>query len=316
MQLNSIGILAMNISKIEHEYAPQLEQNLLALYQQVRFRRSELDMQYWQELFIKTLPDWKPLMLFRELEFDLWISAFLYCYQCTLYDLQLMYLEIDDVEQVKQFIDLLLKKLCDLFASVNFFESIKKEKEEHDKHIRKYRMQYEEVTKYQHHLNTVRLYCTYQADYHPFASIFDLAKHIKEFERKVERNVLVKMGCLYFYRKVFRVPEKNQYVCAYFLSFNERLLNRGDGLYQQLKQQWLDATNNYGLVLDVDSDLPWEERSDDFLAMFEDMEDACDDLNGMTNSEFYNVGDKATRLRVRPKKFQQFLGKPIKSFNL
>lgn len=102
MQLNSIGIFAMNISKIEHEYAPQLEQNLLALYQQVRFRRSELDMQYWQELFIKTLPDWKPLMLFRELEFDLWISAFLYCYQCTLYDLQLMYLEIDDVEQVKR----------------------------------------------------------------------------------------------------------------------------------------------------------------------------------------------------------------------
>ena len=68
-------------------------------------------------------------------------------------------------------------------------------------------------------------------------------------------------------------------------------------------------------MLDADSDLPWEERDDDFLAMFEEMEDASDDLEGMSRQEFYNVGDKATRLRVRPRKFQQFLGRPVKGYN-
>jgi hypothetical protein len=48
--------------------------------------------------------------------------------------------------------------------------------------------------------------------------------------------------------------------------------------YQQLNQgvvngnlwQWIDARLKF--------DLPWEERDDGFLAMFEEMEDACEDL--------------------------------------
>ena len=305
----------MNIHEIEHRYATQLEQNLLAFYQQARFQKPKLDMQHWHEVFLNTLPDWKPLMQFRGLEFDIWISALLCCYQCTLCELKLSYLPVDNIEQVRHFIALLLEKLRVLFASVNFLETIKEEKEAHDKEVRKYVEQHEKVTQYQHHLNTVRLYCTYQADHIPLVSVFDLANHIRNFEKRVEGSLLVRMGCLYFYRKVFRVPALNQYVCAYFLSFNERLLNNGDMLYQQLKQEWIAATSGNGLVLDADSDLPWEERDDDFLAMFEEMEDASDDLEGMSRQEFYNVGDKATRLRVRPRKFQQFLGRPVKGYN-
>ena len=82
MQLNRIGVFAMNIHEIEHRYATQLEQNLLAFYQQARFQKPKLDMQHWHEVFLNTLPDWKPLMQFRGLEFDIWISALL-CLMCA-----------------------------------------------------------------------------------------------------------------------------------------------------------------------------------------------------------------------------------------
>ncbi|WP_288403190.1 hypothetical protein [uncultured Acinetobacter sp.] len=305
----------MSFYEVEHQHATRLEQNLQEFYQQARFQKSILNMQHWHGVFLDTLPDWKPLMFYQELEFDLWITIQVYCYHATLNDLKLVYLSNEDVEQIKLFIALLLEKLRLVFTGVNFLETIKANNEEHAKRIRKCVKQYEEITKHHHRLNTVKCYFTYQADQIPLVSIFDLTKHISTFEKRIQKSALIQSGCLYLYRKVFRVPEKNQYVCAYFLTFNSNVLKQTEMLYQQLNQEWLMATYGNGLMLDSNSDLPWEERDDGFLAMFEEMEDACEDLEGMAQQEFYNVGDKATRLRVRPRKFQQFMGRSIKGFN-
>ncbi len=315
MQLNRIGVFAMSFYQVEHQHATRLEQNLQKFYQQARFEKSALDMQYWHEVFLDTLPDWKPLMHYKELEFDLWISILAYCYHATLCDLKLVYLPSEDVEQIKVFIALLLEKLRVVYTSVQFLETIKADNEAHAKRIRKCVEQYDAITIHQHHLNTLKCYFTYQADQIPLVSIFDVAQHVSLFEKRIQNSALIQNGCLFLYRKVLRIPETNQYVCAYFLTFNGNVLKQTEMLCQQLNQEWLTVTHGNGLVLDSNSDLPWEERDDSFLAMFEEMEDVRDDLEGMRRNEFYSVDDKATRLRVRPRKFQQFLAKPFKGFN-
>lgn len=288
----------MSHHQIEHQHVVVLEQDIHKFYKQARFEKQSFDKAQWVQRFIETLPQWNALMLFRELEFDIWITTLVGCYHAAKTELDIPFLQHRNSHDIQRIMPVIVEKLYKVFTSVDFLEKIKAIDEAHTKQIRRYIEQFERITLHQHHLTTLKLYCAYQPYDIRDISICDLDDHLKTFEKAMDSMPLLKFGCLHRYRKVFRVPERKEYMCAYFFTFNRHLLDNTVPLFEELRRLWFNATYSLGFVYDLD--LQDEDK------IFEDNKDACDDLEYIMQQDCLNVADHTSRLRVWPKGFKQY----------
>lgn len=298
----------MYFYQYEHQYAVKFEQNIHRFYTLARFKPNDFKPVEWEQLFIATLQEWHPLMIYPELEFDLWITTFKSCYHSILLEMGLRYLEIDQQDCVQKMISMLVMKLQLLFTGVNFLEVIKANNKKHAKQVNRIIEQCNDKTQYLPRLTTVKFYAAYQSHLVPHISIFELAQHLKKFEKNLGQISLIHLGALFRYRRVLRVPESDEYICAYFFSFNQDLLAEHvvPEVLKQLVQLWQVVTQFQGMAVNYDIDQNRCGGLTSAYEMFEEMENEQHDLMSLLEHNYFDLDDDSNRLRVRPKGFKPY----------
>lgn len=294
----------ITVTHLEHHTAPRLEHDIHTLFLNIRYQRGEkYDTDYWLHRLSGYIQEWSLLFITNEFYYGFWLEIFMGCYRASKFELNI--LGVKDEAQVQNLVGLILIKLEKIFQGAEILEEIKRKNEKHLKQIERYQKEYDQVTEYCFDLNKINVVCAYRSDTACHISILDMNKHIQIFNKHLKLKKYFPMQYLYWYRRVVRIPEKNQYVMVLSLTVNARIYTDTSFYLDRLKELWQFATGYEGIVIDLlDDDSQSHELVSQIFTEFDDQ----DDVTSLLERDVVNTDESSKSVRIWPIGFKHFIG--------
>lgn len=294
----------MTLTSLEHQIAPRLEQDIHELFLNIRDKQSGKYQAYdWCERLLSYINVWHLLFATNDYRYGFWLETMMQCYRASQVESGIR--DIRDPEQAKKLITMTLVKLERTFLSADILEELKEQNERHIKQIQRYQDEYDKVTQYCFDLIKINVICAYQPEFAENISILKMNKHIQTFNKYLKQLEFFPVSYLYWYRRVVRIPEKNQYVMVLSLTVNARIYAETPFYLSRLQQLWSFATEYKGMVIDLQNESNYSHEL--VSRMFCEFDDQ-DDLDGLLKRDFVNSSKDSMAVRVWPVGFKHFLG--------
>lgn len=294
----------MTLTSLEHQIAPRLEQDIHELFLNIRDKQSGKYQAYdWCERLLSYINVWHLLFATNDYRYGFWLETMMQCYRASQVESGIR--DIRDPEQAKKLITMTLVKLERTFLSADILEELKEQKERHIKQIQRYQDEYDKVTQYCFDLTKINVICAYQPEFAENISILQMNKHIQTFNKYLKQLEFFLVSYLYWYRRVVRIPEKNQYVMVLSLTVNARIYAETPFYLSRLQQLWSFATEYKGMVINLQDESNYShELVSQMFCEFDDQ----DDLDGLLKRDIVNSVKDSMVVRVWPIGFKHTIG--------
>lgn len=294
----------ITLTTLEHQIAPRLEQDIHKLFLSIRYKQgAEYNAYDWCERLLGYIGVWHLLFATNDYRYGFWLETMMQCYRASQIELGIR--DFRDPEQAKKLIAMTLVKLEHIFQSAEILEVIKENNEKYVKQIERYQDEYDKVTKYCFDLEKINVICAYQPELADTVSILQINRHIQTFNKYLKQREYFPVSYLYWYRRVVRIPEKNQYVMVVSLTVNARIYMDTSSYLQRLQQLWEFATEYKGMVIDLQDE---NNDSHELVSqMFSEFDDQ-DDLDSLLKRDIVNSSKDSMGVRVWPVGFKHLLG--------
>lgn len=295
---------SIGLTYLEHHIAPRLERDINELYLNIRFKRGgEYNAQYWQKRLLEYIQDWHLLFVTNDFHYRIWLEKLMACYRAS--QIELNILSIRDPERAKQLVAAILKKLELIFLSVDILEELKEKNTKYLKQIERYQEEYNQATKYCYDLNKISVVCAYQPDIASTMSIQKVTEHIRIFNKFLKQESHFPVKYLYWYRRVVRLPDTNEYVMLLSLTLNEQIYSNTSFYIQRLQELWSFATAYTGVMIDLQDETQLGNHV--ISSIFCEFDDQ-DDLDSLFKRDITNTDKDSMNVRVWPVGFKHFIG--------
>lgn len=294
----------MTLTSLEHQIAPRLEQDIHELFLNIRDKQSGKYQAYdWCERLLSYINVWHLLFATNDYRYGFWLETMMQCYRASQIESGIR--NIRDPEQAKKLITMTLVKLERTFLSADILEELKEQNERHIKQIQRYQDEYDKVTQYCFELNKINVICAYQPEFAESISILQMNKHIQTFNKYLKQLEFFPVSYLYWYRRVVRIPDKNQYVMVLSLTVNARIYAETPFYLSRLQQLWSFATEYRGMVIDLQDESNYShELVSQMFCEFDNRED----LDGLLKRDIVNSSKDSMAVRIWPTGFKHVLG--------
>ncbi|MCH7391176.1 hypothetical protein [Acinetobacter dispersus] len=294
----------MTLTSLEHQIAPRLEQDIHELFLNIRDKQSGKYQAYdWCERLLSYINVWHLLFATNDYRYGFWLETMMQCYRASQVESGIR--DICDPEQAKKLITMTLVKLERTFLSADILEELKDQNERHVKQIQRYQDEYDKITQYCFDLIKINVICAYQPEFAENISILQMNKHIQTFNKYLKQLEFFPVSYLYWYRRVVRIPDKNQYVMALSLTVNARIYAETPFYLSRLQQLWSFATQYRGMVIDLQDESNYSHEL--VSQMFCEFDDR-DDLDGLLKRDIVNSSKGSMAVRIWPVGFKHVLG--------
>lgn len=295
---------AITLTSLEHQIAPRLEQDIHELFLNIRNKQSgKYQAHDWCERLLSYINVWHVLFATNDYRYGFWLETMMQCYRASQVESGIR--DIRDPEQAKKLITMTLVKLERIFLSAEILEELKEQNERHVKQIQRYQDEYDKVTQYCFELTKINVICAYQPEFAENISILQMNEHIWAFNKHLKKLEYFPLSYLYWYRRVVRLPENNQYAMVLSLTVNARIYAESPFYLIRLQQLWGFATKYTGMVIDLQDE---QNYSHELVSqMFCEFDDR-DDLEGLLKRDILNSSKDSMTVRVWPIRFKHFLG--------
>ncbi|OJK06374.1 hypothetical protein BRY75_13805 [Acinetobacter baumannii] len=295
---------SIGLSYLEHQIAPRLERDINELYLNIRFKGDrEYNTQFWEERLLEYIHDWHLLFVTNDFYYRIWLDKLMACYRASQIELNIRC--IRDLEQVKKLITATVKKLELIFLSVDILEELKEKNTKYSKQIERYQEEYNQATKYCYDLNKINVVCAYQPSVASTMSIQKVTEHIRIFNKFLKQESHFPVKYLYWYRRVVRLPDTNEYVMLLSLTLNGKIYSNTLFYIERLKELWSFATAYTGIVIDLQDESQFGNHI--ICSMFCEFDDQ-DDLDSLLKRDITNTDKDSMSIRVWPAGFKHFIG--------
>ncbi|NAS06547.1 hypothetical protein GPS47_13330 [Acinetobacter haemolyticus] len=277
----------MTLTSLEHQIAPRLEQDIHKLFLSIRHKQGgKYHAHDWCERLLSYLNVWHLLFATNDYRYGFWLETMMQCYRAS--QIESGVRDIRNPEQARKLITMTLSKLERIFLSAEILEELKEQNERHVKQIQRYQDEYDKVTQYDFDLNKINLICAYQPEYAENISILQMNEHIRTFNKYLKQRQYFPVSYLYWYRRVVRIPDKNQYVMVLSLTMKARIYTDTSSYSQRLKKLWDFATAYKGMVIDLQDESQYSHEL--VSQMFSEFDDQ-DDLDGLLKRDIVNSSE-------------------------
>lgn len=293
----------MTFTSLEHQIAPRLERDIHELFLSIRSKRGEYDVNHWHKRLLDDIQNWHLLFATNDYRYGFWLETLMNCYRASQFETGIR--DIRDQEQAQLLITMTLAKLERIFLSAEILEELKEQNERHVKQVQRYQDEYDKVTQYCFDLNKINLICAYQPELAGTISILEMNKHIQHFNKHLKQQGYFPVNYLYWYRRVIRIPETNQYVMLLSITVNARIYSDTSFYVDRLKALWNFSTGFQGMVIDLNDDNNQShELVNQLFTEFDDQQD----LDGLLKRDIVNTCKDSMGVRVWPIGFKHFIG--------
>lgn len=294
----------MTLTSLEHQIAPRLEQDIHQLFLSIRYKQGgEYHAHDWCERLLNNINAWHLLFASNDYRYGFWLETMMQCYRASQVESGIR--DIRNPEQAKKLVVMSLAKLERIFLSAEILEELKEQNERHVKQIQRYQDEYDKVTQYCFDLTKINVICAYQPEFAENISILQMQKHIQIFNKHLKQREYFPVSYLYCYRRVVRLPEKNQYVMILSLTLNAHIYADTSSYLQRLQQLWGVATAYTGMVIDLQDENNYSHEL--VSQMFCEFDDR-DDLKSLLKRDIVNSSKDSMAVRVWPVGFKHVLG--------
>lgn len=294
----------MTLTSLEHQIAPRLEQDIHELFLSSRNKQSgKYQAHDWCERLLSYISVWHLLFATNDYRYGFWLETMMQCYRASQVESGIR--DIRDPEHAKKLVTMTLVKLERIFLSADILEELKEQNERHIKQIQRYQDEYDKVTQYCFDLNKINVICAYQPEFAENISILQMHEDIRTFNKYLKQLEYFPVSYLYWYRRVVRIPDKNQYVMVLSLTVKARIYSDTSFYLSRLQQLWGFATEYKGIVIDLQNE---NNNSHELVSqMFCEFDDR-DDLDGLLKRDIVNSSKDSMAVRVWPVGFKHVLG--------
>ena len=293
----------MIFTSLEHQIAPRLEFDIHELFLSIRSKRGDYDVNHWHTRLLENIQNWDFLFVTNDYRYGFWLEALMNCYRASQFESGIR--DIRDPEQAKKLITMTLAKLERIFLSAEILEELKEQNERHVKQVQRYQDEYDKVTQYCFDLNKINLICAYQPELAGTISILEMNKHIQHFNKHLKQQEYFPVNYLYWYRRVIRIPEKNQYIMLLSITVNARIYSDTSYYVDRLNALWSFSTGFNGMVIDLNNESNYShELVSQLFTEFDDQED----LDDLLKRDIVNISKDSMGVRVWPLGFKHFIG--------
>lgn len=294
----------MTLTSLEHQIAPRLEQDIHELFLNIRNKQSgKYQAHDWCERLLSNISVWHLLFATNDYRYGFWLETMMQCYRASQVESGIR--DVRDQEQAKKLVALTLFKLERIFLSADILEELQEQNERHIKQIQRYQDEYDKVTQYCFDLTKINVICAYQPECAENISILQMNEHIRIFNKHLKQQEYFPVSYLYWYRRVVRIPDKNQYVMVLSLTVNARIYVETPFYLSRLQQLWSFATKYSGMVIDLQDESNYSHEL--VSQMFCEFDDR-DDLDRLLKRDIVNSGKDSMAVRVWPVGFKHVLG--------
>lgn len=293
----------MTFTSLEHQIAPRLECDIHELFLSIRSKRGDHDVNHWHTGLLESIQSWHLLFASNDYRYGFWLEILMNCYRASQIESGIRC--VSDKDQASQLIALTLAKLERVFQSADILEIIKEQNEKHVKQIQRYQDEYDKVTQYCFDLNKINLICAYQPELAETISILEMNKHIQHFNKHLKLQEYFPLNYLYWYRRVARIPETNQYIMVLSITVNARIYSDTSYYVDRLKALWNFSTGFQGMVIDLNNESNYShELVNQLFTEFDDQHD----LDSLLKRDIVNTSKDSMGVRVWPVGFKHFIG--------
>ncbi|USP39533.1 hypothetical protein [Acinetobacter sp. XS-4] len=294
----------MTLTTLEHQIAPRLEQDIHKLFLSIRYKQGDEYNAYdWCERLLSYISIWHLLFATNDYRYGFWLETMMQCYRASQIELGIR--DIRNPEQAKKLVAMTLVKLEHIFQSAEILEVIKENNEKYVKQIERYQDEYDKVTKYCFDLEKMNVICAYQPELADTVSILQMNRHIQTFNKYLKQMEYFPVSYLYWYRRIVRIPEKNQYVMVLSLTVNARIYMDTSSYLQRLQELWRFSTEYTGIMIDIQDE---NNQSHELVSKIFSEFDDQDDLDSLLKRDIVNTSKDSMGVRVWPIGFKHFLG--------
>jgi len=293
----------MTLTSLEHQIAPRLERDIHELFLSIRNNRGEYDFNHWHTRLLEDIQNWNLIFATNDYRYGFWLETMMNCYRASQFESGIRC--VSDKDQENHLIALTLAKLERVFQSAEILETLKEQNEKHVKQVQRYQDEYDKVTQYCFDRNKINLICAYQPELASTISILEMNKHIQHFNKHLKLQQYFPINYLYWYRRVIRIPEKNQYIMLLSITVNARIYSDTSFYIGRLNALWNFSTGFQGMVIDLNNESNYShELVSQLFTEFDDQ----NDLDGLLKRDIVNTSKDSMGVRVWPVGFKHFIG--------
>jgi len=293
----------MTFTSLEHQIAPRLECDIHELFLSIRSKRGDYDVNQWHTRLLADIQSWHLLFATNDYRYGFWLEILMNCYRASQIESGIRCLS--DKDQASQLVAMTLAKLERVFQSAEILETLKEQNEKHVKQVQRYQDEYDKVTQYCFDRNKINLICAYQPELASTISILEMNKHIQHFNKHLKLQEYFPVNYLYWYRRVIRIPEKNQYIMLLSITVNARIYSDTSYYVDRLNALWNFSTGFKGMAIDLNNESNYShELVNQLFTEFDDQ----NDLDSLLKRDIVNTSKDSMGVRVWPVGFKHFIG--------
>ena len=317
----------MDMTYIEHQTAPRLEQDIHGFFAQIRnispdpkFDKAEYSREVMDQsakILLAYFLEWNFLMFsLRDSDCSFWIMQFKKAYFATLQEEKLgkYYFRPNGVHTEQWMIQLILYKLKSLFNTTGFIEELRLQNDAQDKQISRLEDAYLQMGKTSIEAPDLRFYLSYPAGTELLQTIDQVVRSFQAFEKKLKYQPWFQAQVIFSYYHLIRDSYRNCYVIRFFLTFQKALYSTHIDYSGLLLRLWQEATYDIGELLTISNEEFQESHTNPFgfgcedIVEFPEPQNAFEDLSDLPK-QVSCVEEKMNKICIVPRGGKIFDGK-------
>ena len=317
----------MDMTYIEHQTAPRLEQDIHSFFVQVRntspdpkFDKAEYSkdvMDQSAKVLLAYFLEWNFLMFsLRDLDCSFWIMQFKKAYFSTLQEEKLgkYYFRPTDVHTEQWMVQSILHKLKSLFDTTGFIEDLRLQNEKQDKQITRLEDAYIQIGKTSVEAPDLRFYLSYPEGTELLQTVDQVIRSFQAFEKKLKYQPWFQAQVIFSYYHLIRDSYRNCYVIRFFLTFQKALYSTHIDYSGLLLRLWQEATYDIGELLTISNEEFQESHTNPFgfgcedIVEFPEPQNAFEDLSDLPK-QVSCVEEKMNKICIVPRGVKSLMGR-------
>ena len=317
----------MDITDIEHQTAPRLEQDIHGFFTQVRFGSPIPPMthdEHMQKIIEQTaqvllayFQDWNFLMFsHQDSDCSFWVTQFRNAYFTVLQqiDPRQYYFTPTAKHTAKWLAEHILNKLKQLFATTGFHEALNQSNEQYEKRVDHLRELYSKVSKLSVDAPDLKFYLSYPIGTELLQSVDQVIQSFRAFEKKLTSLPWFRAQVIFSYYHLIRDSTRNCYVIRFYLTFQKVFYSNDIDYSVDLLRLWQDATYGMGILLQIPNEETQNSNGNPFgfdpdgLLNFPEPKNPLDDLGDLPDT-VTSVNEQMNKICITTRGFKIFNGK-------
>ncbi|UUS64550.1 MULTISPECIES: hypothetical protein [unclassified Acinetobacter] len=317
----------MDITYIEHQTAPRLEQDIHNFFTQVRFgspippmthdEHIQKIIEQTAQVLLEYFREWNELMFHhRDSDCSFWVTQFRNAYFTVLQqiDSRQHYFNPTAKHTAKWLAEHILSKLKLLFVTTGFHETLNQTNEQYEKRVNHLRDLYCEVSKLSVDAPDLKFYLSYPAGTELLLSVDQVIQSFREFEKKLTFLPWFRSQVIFSYYHLIRDTTRNCYVIRFYLTFQTVFYSDDIDYSIDLLRLWQDVTYGMGILFDIPDEEVQKPQGNPFgynpdgLLNFPEPKNPLDDLSDLPDT-LTSVNEQMNKICITTRGFKIFNGK-------